>query len=249
MIKRLSYLLLLIFFYGCNNADGNDCFQTAGEIIQQEIEVESFKKIVIHERVGLVIEEGPVQKVVIETGSNLISDVTVEVINNELVVRNHNACNFVRDYGITKVLVTSPDINTIRNASERSVISKGILNYPSIYLRSSGEETNYLSIGDFHLNIENESVKIWGNGIANFYLEGTSNNLDLSFSDGNTRFHGKDFIVKDIIVRQVSANDMVVYPTESLTGSIHSTGDVISYNKPPIVDIDIQSDYGKLIFK
>jgi len=48
MIKRLSYLLLLIFFYGCNNADGNDCFQTAGEIIQQEIEVESFKKIVIH---------------------------------------------------------------------------------------------------------------------------------------------------------------------------------------------------------
>jgi hypothetical protein len=75
-----------------------------------------------------------------------------------------------------------------------------------------------------------------------------SNNLDVGFSDGDTRFEGKDFIVKNITVRNVSSNDVLIYPTEKLTGSIHSTGNVISYNKPPIVDVDVQS-VGKLIFK
>lgn len=236
-------------FNSCNNEDTGDCFQTAGTTIQQEFNVDSFDKILIHERAGLIIEQGPIQKVIIETGENLLPDITVEVVNGELIVRDNNACNFVRDYGTTKVIVTSPNITRIRNASEQDVASKGTLTYPSLYLMSVGDKTKYLPVGDFYLDIENENLKVWSNGVANFYITGTCNKLDVNLSNGDTRFHGKNLIVKVAIARNLSSNDIEVFPTESLTGEILSTGNIISYNKPPIVNIEVQGDFGKLIFK
>ena len=247
-MKKLVYILFLIAFISCNSEDSGDCFQTAGEIIQQEFEVSNFSKILIQQKVALIITEGPIQKVVIETGKNLLPDIDVKVVDEQIIVTNYNECNFFRDYGITKVYITSPNITEIRNASELNVISEGILTYPSLYLRSTGEGHNFLSVGDWHLNINNNNTTILSNGISNYYLKGKTNTLRIILADGDTRFEGKDFIAKKVSVQNVSSNDILVYPTESLTGSIHSTGDVISFNKPPIIEIDAQS-VGKLIFK
>ena len=245
-MKQFTIIFLLLFL-SCDKENSNDCLQASGEIIQKEIIVENFDKILVNKRVELIISEGP-QKVIIETGENLISDVLVEVIDGELILSNYNSCNFFREYNLTKIHVTSPNLTTIRNASEHKVSSKGIITYPSIYLRSSGEKRERLAVGDWHLNINNSKVRIWGNGISNFYLTGKTDNLNISFSDGDTRFEGQTFEAKHISVRQVSSNDILINPLESLTGSIHSVGDVISFNKPLIVDVDVQSD-GKLIFK
>ncbi len=247
-MKKIFYITGFILFISCNKENVNDCFQTAGEIIQQEMEVSLFDKIVVHKNVELIITQGIEQKVVVETGKNLLSDIRVQVIDNELILINNNTCNFFREYGLTKVYVTSPNITAIRNASEQNISSVGVLTYPSLYLRSSGEKNDFLSVGDWYLTIENESVNVWSNGIAIFYLNGNTTNLDINFSDGDTRFEGKNFIAKNISVRQVSSNDMVIFPTESLTGSIHSTGNVIAYNTPPLITVDVQS-VGKLIFK
>ena len=245
-MKQFTIIFLLLFL-SCDKENSNDCLQASGEIIQKEIIVENFDKILVNKRVELIISEGP-QKVIIETGENLISDVLVEVIDGELILSNYNSCNFFREYNLTKIHVTSPNLTTIRNASEHKVSSKGIITYPSIYLISVGEKRERLAVGDWHLNINNSKVRIWGNGISNFYLTGKTDNLNISFSDGDTRFEGQTFEAKHIYVRQVSSNDILINPLESLTGSIHSVGDVISFNKPLIVDVDVQSD-GKLIFK
>lgn len=248
-MKNLFYIIISFLLLSCNSENANNCFQKAGEIIQTEIEVATFDKVTVHERIELIITQGNEQKVVVETGENLLNDISVEVIDNELILKNFNTCNFIRDYDLTKVYITSPNLTTIRNASEYNVSSNGVLTYPSLYLRSSGEKSDYLSIGDWYLTIKNENLNIWSNGIANFYIEGTTNNLDLSFSDGDTRFEGKEFVAQHVKVRQVSSNDMLIFPVQSLTGSIHSTGNVISFNKPSTVEVEELSDYGKLIFK
>jgi len=247
-MKKLAYISYFILLISCNKENVSNCLQTAGKIVQQEITVDTFDKILVNKRVELIITDGPVQKVVIETGKNLLPDVEVKVVNKQLILTNNNTCNFFRDYGLTKIHVTSPNINTIRNASEQRVISNGTLTYPSLYLRSSGEKKEFLATGDWHLTIENEKVIIWANGVANFYINGSSNNLDIGFTDGDTRFEGENFIVQNIDVKNVSSNDIIIFPVESLTGSIHSVGDVISYNRPPIVDVEILSE-GELIFK
>ena len=68
-------------------------------------------------------------KVIIESGENLLNDITAEVVDGELILKNYNSCNFVRKYDLTKVYVTSPNLNTIRNASELNVYSVGTLTY------------------------------------------------------------------------------------------------------------------------
>ena len=246
-MKKIIYIFLIATFFSCDSENTSDCLQTAGDIIKVTIEMPSFNKIVVRENVELIVIDGPIQKVEIETGENLLNDIKVEVIDNQLILNNDNSCNFFRGYNLTKIYVTSPDIKVIRNASELTISSIGTLTYPSLSLRSSGEAGDFLSVGDFHLTIDNSNVAIWGNGIAVFYIDGHSDKLNLNFSDGDTRFDGRNFIVKEIILRNVSSNDMLLHPTESVSGTIHSTGDVILYNTPPIVDVE-ELSVGDLIY-
>lgn len=247
-MKNYYYIFLLLLLVCCDNDDSGECFKTAGDIIQTELSLDNFSKVVVHKHIELFIQQGDKQKVVIETGENLLSNISVEIINNELILKNNTTCNLIREYDITKVYITSPKLDRIRNASELTVSSIGTLTYPSLYLMSVGDKDRFLSVGDWHLNIENENVKIWSNGIANFYMNGFTNNLDLNFSNGDTRFEGANFKSNHIKVQNISSNDLLVYPIESLKGTIHSTGDVISYNKPPIIEVNALTKFGELIF-
>ena len=248
-MKKIFFILCSILLLSCDDENANDCFQTAGDIIQNEVDAPTFDKVVVHARIELIITQGDEQKVTVETGENLLNDITVEVINNELILKNNNTCNFLREYDLTKVYITAPNLTRIRNASEQNIYSNGVLTYPSLYLMSVGNKELFLSVGDLHLNIQNENLKIWGNGLAVFHLEGSTNNLDINFSDGDTRFEGENLIAEHININQVSSNDMLIYPVQSLTGSIYSTGDVISFNRPTSVNIEDLTDYADLIFK
>lgn len=249
-MKKIFFILCSILLISCDDENASNCFQTAGNIIQQEVEVTSFEKVVVHARIELIITQGDEQKVTIETGENLLNDITVEVINNELILKNNNTCNFVREYDLTKIYITAPNLTRIRNASEDNISSNGLLTYKSLELISIGDKDVYLPIGDWYLNIQNEKIKISSNGNAIFHLEGSTDELNLNLFDFcDSRFEGEHLIAQHITVNQISSNDILIYPVESLSGTIYSTGDVISFNRPTTVDIDDLSDYADLIFK
>ena len=95
--------------------------------MEKEFELDPFTTIVVEERVQLILKQGPQQKVVIGTGENLLNDINISVQDGELNVFNDNGCNLVRDYNITQVYVTSPNITQIRNASGYEIQSDGVL--------------------------------------------------------------------------------------------------------------------------
>ena len=82
-MKKSIYIIVLLLF-ACNSEDANDCFQKSGNLIQKTIEVSSFDKILINRDIELIIKEAPQYAVVVETGENLMADVSVEVIGNQL---------------------------------------------------------------------------------------------------------------------------------------------------------------------
>lgn len=248
---KKTFLLVLnisILLFSCNSEDSNDCWQTTGKIIEKEIELPVFTKIEVHENIELIIEENSTQQVIVETGSNLLPDIALAVIDGKLILKNNNTCNLLRAYNVTRVFVRSPNITEIRNASQLNISSIGTLNYPNLYLQSVGEKKKFLAIGDWHLNINNTALSIWSNGISNFYLKGQTNNLSILFSDGDTRFEGQDFLANTVQIKQVSSNDIVIAALNSLKGTIHSVGNVICYTKPNTVEVTAYSK-GKLIFK
>tara|TARA_R110002111_G_scaffold79504_4_gene125975 strand:+ start:11432 stop:12175 length:744 start_codon:yes stop_codon:yes gene_type:complete len=247
-MRKIIYLLALSFF-ACNSEDAYDCFQASGSLVQQEISVSDFESILVNRDIELIIKEAPIYKVTIETGENLINDVKAEVIGDQLVLTDNNSCNYVRDYGITKVYVEAPNLTEIRTSTQFEIASDGILNYETLTLYSEDfNENNDYTIGDFRLTLNSENFKVVSNNLSFYYIDGVVETLFVGFYSGAGRFEGENLIAQNVTVFQRSSNDMIVNPQQSLTGELRGTGDLISVNQPAIVEVERFYD-GQLLFE
>ena len=247
-MKKILYILVLGLLLTCDKEDAGDCFQTEGATVQQEVVVTSFEKILVNRDVELIVKEGMDFQVVIETGENLLNDVEAVVVDNELRITDNNTCNYVRDYGITKVYVTAPNILEIRSSTQYDISSDGVLNYDEIQLicEDSDEPENF-TVGDFKLQINSNKLRIVSNNISSFYISGEVDDLFVGFYSGAGRFHSEFLYAQNVTVFHRGSNDMFVNPQQSLTGELRGTGDLISLNNPPTVEV--QRFYtGELIF-
>ncbi|MDD7886858.1 head GIN domain-containing protein [Flavivirga sp. 57AJ16] len=248
-MKRIIHLLVLFLIIACDSEHTSDCFQKAGNIIQQEIVVGSFGKILVNRDIELVIKEGDEQKVIIETGANLLNDVEAVVLDGKLTLTDHNTCNYVRDYGITKVYVTSPNITEIRSSTQYDISSDGVLTYPSLTILSEdfGAPDTFTN-ANFRLQIDNNTFRLVFNNLSNCFISGKTENLNLTFAAGTSRFEGRNLIAQKVQLWNRASNDMIVNPQQEIRGTISGTGHVISVNRPPIVAID-ELYKGRLIFE
>lgn len=247
-MKKMIHILSFLLIVSCNSEDASDCFQTEGNIVQTEVMLADFERILVNRDVELIVKEGSEYKVVIESGSNLINDIEVIVVDNQLQLTDNNSCNYVRAYGITKIYVTAPNITQIRHSSQYDVSSDGVLSFPELNLISEDfAAPGSFTVGDFKLQVNAERIDIVANNISSFYISGTVNQLDINFFSGVGRFEGENLVAQNIEIYHRGSNDMIVNPQVSLSGELRGTGDLISVNEPPTVDVE-QYYTGTLIF-
>ncbi len=241
---------ILCLFAGCDSENGWDCTQKAGNIVQTEFTVQPFTKILVWERIKLFVEQGEEQKVIVETGENLMNDIEVSVVDGKLEIHNNNSCNLVRNYGLTKVYITSPNITEIRSSTGLPVESIGVLRFPSLTLLSEDQqnEDQYHIDGDFKLNLEVESLNVVANGLSKFYLSGSATTANFGLYAGDCRIFSENLIVQNLFIFHRSTGEMVVNPQQAIRGKIVSLGNVISKTRPPIVEVE-ELYRGKLIFE
>ena len=214
-MKKLIYIAFVVLIVSCNSENAGDCFQTSGTIIQQEIMVETFDKILVNRDVELILKDGAEQKVIIETGKNLFNDVEAIVVDGKLILTDNNTCNYVRNYGITKVYVTSPNITEIRSSTQYDIRSDGVLTYPSLRILSEDYSApDSFTVGNFYLEIENNTFSLVFNNLSNAYISGTTNNLNVTFASGTSRFEGNDLEAQNISIWNRSSNDMILNPIQ-----------------------------------
>jgi len=249
--KKYSILaLFLILLLGCNSENASDCFQNAGEMIQEEIDVAAFSTITVFEGVKLVVKQGAEQKVTLATGEFLRNDISLEVAEGRLTIRNENRCNLVRDFGLTTVFVTSPNISEIRSSTGFPIKSDGVLRYPSLSLLSEsfGVPEAETTDGEFEIEVSNTRLNIVSNGIAYFHLKGNTENFNSVIAAGDSRVDAQYLLAEHIVINHRGSNDILVNPKQSLKGTLTGTGDVISFNQPFVVEVEALYK-GKLIFK
>jgi len=248
-MKKLIYIVSIFLIFACDGENAGDCFQKTGDVIQDEVTVDVFDKILVNRDIELIITNGATQKVIIETGKNLLNDVIAEVNNGKLILTDNNTCNYTRDYGITKVFVTSPNITEIRSSTQYDIRSDGVLTYPSLTIFSEDfSAPESFTNGNFNLQIDNNSFSLVFNNLSNCFISGKTNNLNITFASGTSRFEGRDLIAQNVQFWNRSSNDMIVNPQQSIRGLISGTGDVISVNMPPIIDVE-EVYKGRLIFE
>ena len=249
-MKRIFILVFLVGLIGCNSDSAWDCIKTEGSITQESLVLPGFTKIETGKGVQLIVEQGVEQKVILETGENLRSDVKVYVKDSVLHAEETFSCNYVRDYAVTKIFVTSPNITQIRNGSAFTVESSGVLSYPNLSLLSEDSDIqgDIYTNGDFKLQLDVENLSIVSNNISNFYITGTAEKAFVGFYSGSGRFEGKNLIVQELRIYQRSTNKMFVNPQQSIKGEIRGIGDVISYYQPALVEVE-EYYTGELIFQ
>lgn len=247
MFLTLTFVFLV---FSCNSESAPDCLQKSGDLIRQEISVPDFSKITVFEKVSLVLKQGAAQKVEIETGEFLFEEVSVEVEGDRLILRNENGCNLFREYGLTTIYITSPNITEIRSSTGLTIKSDGVLSYPFLELFSESflEPEALTTDGEFDLELDSRSVSVVVNGITYFKFRGFSENLSLIVASGDSRIEADDLSVDNVFLNHRGTNDMFINPQESIRGVIRGNGDVISSNQPDTVEVE-ELYRGKLIFR
>lgn len=237
MKKIIFVFTFFLLFTSCEKP--SDCIESTGDIITKDFEVTAFNAIYVHKGVEMSITQGNEFKVEVQTGENLMDDISVVVENNKLILRDNTTCNWVREFGQTKIYVTTPmmDFLEIHSRTERDITSNGVLTYPIVRLISIDLEEG-AGTNDFHIQVNNSQLVIANNNVSRFYISGQTNELLLEFYDGHGRFEGENLVAKNIKVFHRGSNDMIVNPTEKITGKMVSTGNIILKNVPPVVDVE-----------
>ena len=179
---------------------------------------------------------------------DFINDIDLQLNGNMLVVKDNSTCNIARDYGQTTLYITVPD-GTIPEQpliqelelhckTEQKIQTEGILHSPIVRLFAIGDDGDGAGTGDFYVTVDNGQLVVESNNVANFYLNGHTEEMLLNFYFGNGRFYGEDLVAENIKLYQRGSNDMIVFPVQKIEGTIFATGNVILRNVPPIVDVE-----------
>jgi len=181
-MKHVIYIIILLFF-SCNSENALDCFQKSGAIITKEVVMPAFNTILVNRNIELIVTDKEEQRITIEAGENLISDITVGVINNQLILTDNNTCNYVRNYRPTRIYVDTPNLTEVRSSTQYDVKSNGVLSYPNLKIISEDfGKSDLFTVGDFRLDIDTESFSVVFNNISACYVSGQTSRLNLNYA-------------------------------------------------------------------
>jgi DNA-binding protein len=245
-MKKIFQILILVLTISCSKP--SDCIESTGAIITKTVEVGSFTQIRFYTGIGVVLTQGATPKVEIKTGENLMSNISVTVNSDGvLILKDNTSCNWVREYGQTVVYVTAPNITDIVSKSEKNISSNGVLAYP--YLRLEAMDlSDGAGTGDFDLQINSINFTIENNNVANYHISGQTVNFNANLYEGNGRIEAQNLIAQNIKVFHRGSNDMILFPVISLTGNLYSTGNAICKNYPTSTPTVTAYYRGQLIF-
>ena len=238
---------LFILFPSCEKP--GDCVKSAGKTAVKDYDGLVFSKIIVHKGISLIITQGPEFHVQVQTGENLINDIEVNVVNDMLVLEDKTVCNWVRDYGKTMVYVTAPNLTDIYSKTELQIASNGLLTYSNLHLISMDSEDGFdgAGTGDFYLQLNNQHLIIENNNVSRYYIAGHTQNLQLKFYEAGGIFYGQELRAENIDLYHRGSNDLYVHPIQSIAGDLYNVGNVISVNRPPLVNVT-EHYHGRLIF-
>lgn len=241
-MKKLTIFILICFaftFSGCDSENAFGCFKKPGELIEQEIQLDSFSIIKALDEVDVYLVNSSEQRVLIKAGKNLIPQIHLTVEYGILTITNDNSCNWVRSPENPGVYIFSNNISGIEIFDFANIYSKETLILDNLSIFSDGT-------GNFDMKIDLDTLFVKSAYISNFTFSGNADFLDLIIT-ADSRFLARDLSIIDILIDHNGSNRVELYPINKLEGVIQSTGYVYYFHEPEILDVTVRST-GKLIY-
>lgn len=191
-IINLVLLTVIIFsFTSCKNFD---TIKGNGKIIKKEFQIGDFNKFEIDGVYYLVIKQGDVAKLEIETDENLMEYIEPKVKNNKLNIKNKKSLSSSK--GIT-VYLTYNKLEQIIASGYVSLSSTDKLNFDMLEIETSGKTSMNMEINCFDLK-----AKFSGN--SSIDLSGVISTSDMEVS-GSAYMNASELII-DNLKMEISGN-------------------------------------------
>lgn len=237
MKKKIAIFIFLCFLLSnCSTDTLEDCLKNKGAMVEQNIyDLPFFDKITVEDGVELLLSQDTITQATIIQHKNLLKNISLEVKNQELIITNNTKCKFLSKQSPAKIRLTVNNLKEIYSKSTHKIQSENTLNFSNLKI-ASGLHNEEISTY-FNLTINCDSLRIEGKDASYIKISGQANYAFAGFWSGTPRLDAQELIAKKIHIFQRSSNSMNLYPTESLYGEIYSTGNVVLYNIPPIVNV------------
>ncbi len=239
LIVFISIVCCALTFSSCDSENAFGCFKKPGELIEQEIQLDSFIIIKAFDEVDIYLINSTEQRIVIKAGKNLIPQIHLTVEDRTLTITNDNSCNWVRSPENPGVYIFSNNISGIEIFDFANIYSKETLILENLSIFSDGT-------GNFDMNIDLDSLFVESKYISNFTFSGNADFLDLIIT-ADSRFLARNLSAIDIIIDHNGSNRVELYPVNKLEGIIQSTGNVYYFHEPETLDVTVRST-GQLIY-
>ncbi|MBL4577627.1 MAG: DUF2807 domain-containing protein [Flavobacteriales bacterium] len=226
-----SFLILLFLALGCSK-DKNDCLKSTGEIVFEDRMVQTFKAIRVFNNVNVIVTQGSAYSVTVEAGSNLQGKITTEVVNDTLVLKNENKCNWIRSYKYDiNVHVTIVDLTGIEHRGYGDITSTNTITLDNILFRSVGN-------GDIYMSIDVDYCYADIHFVGDLQLTGTADAFGLWHS-GSGWIRCESLVAQSVFLDSFSSGDCFVQVSDELIATIHEVGSVHYSGSPSLVNLTV----------
>jgi hypothetical protein len=216
-------------------------FRTGNIVTINRTVTENFTGIYLHDNVNLVLTQGPVYKISLEGGENILGGIKTDISQNMLTIKNTNTFNWLRTYDkeIT-AYVTLPHLLTLDYEATSKVSCTDTIREDSLAVTARGGS------GYINLIIRTGTSKLSiTSGSADMNVSGKTG-VNFIFSGAYGPFHCFDLQSDYLFMRNGSTNHCSVNVKHEFEYEITSLGNIYYKGNPARISGSITGE-GQLI--
>ena len=229
-MKRLWIILFVLSLQGCKKDDFCNCLENEGSTTTETRSLPDFESIEMNNNVDVVLVPDTMNYATLTCGKNLADGIKTEVVDNTLVIKNINRCNWLRDFKNKFTLdVHYRTINHIVDNGSGNLTCADTIRI-GVLLAESWNGTGNLS---FLFSGDELYLKLH-TGTADMEASGTANLLYV-YTAGNGYIKAGSLVAQQALVTTKSTGDCEVLANDLLDVTIEYNGDVFYHGTPSYI--------------
>jgi hypothetical protein len=232
LMVPLYISFLLIILISCDK--NGKCFSSSGTVIRQERPVMPFDSIDLGDDVDLVLTHDSVNKISVEAGQNIISGISTDIVNRQLVIRNSNKCNWMRSYQKPLIVYVSFDhLWKIFYSSAGNISTTNTISLDSIKVEVWG------GCGTIDMDLRcMHGYFALNQGTTDYNLHGRCDIVGI-YINGMGLFQARNLASRYCTVEHIGTNNCYVNVSVSLYAIIENIGSIYYTGNPGQVNTKI----------
>jgi hypothetical protein len=227
--RFFSALMFLALFLGmssiCASCNPMGGVHGDGDVLKEVRKVSAFDAIEVSGAFEILLKQGPVEEVTVESDANLLPVIRTEVVSGTLRIDTRKPVHHVTEM---KVYVTVKDLKQIDVSGAVDIETEGRITVPELSIESSGAS-------DSKLDIAVQKLRLGSSGASKMKFSGTAADVIMDLSGASDIF-GYDLLAESYSIDISGAGNAQINVSKKIHAEISGAGSVKYKGSPTDID-------------